>query len=62
MSYIRYLLVFGAFELCFMFCLSSSCVPNVASSLYCPYFLIIPSVFSNVYLPFCGIVIVKYSC
>jgi len=36
----------------FMFCLSSSCVPNVAVSLDCP-FLIAPSVSSNVY--FCPI-------
>jgi hypothetical protein len=33
----------------FAFCFSSSCVPYVSVSLYCPFF-ISPSVFSNVYL------------
>jgi len=33
----------------FLFCFSSSCVPDVASSLDCS-FLITPSVFSNIYL------------
>ena len=58
MSYLRYLCLFvysGVQHiLCcvFMFCLSSSCVPNVAVSQDCP-FLIAPSVFSNVY--FCPV-------
>jgi hypothetical protein len=58
MSYLRYLCLFAysgvQHILCcvFLFCLSSSCVPNVAVSQDCP-FLIAPSVFSNVY--FCPV-------
>jgi hypothetical protein len=53
MSYLHYvclrIVVSNTYCVVFLFCFSSSYVPNVASSLECP-FLIAPSVFSNIYL------------
>ena len=53
MSYLCYvclrIVVSNTYCVVFLFCFSSSCVPNVANSLEC-LFLIAPSVFSNIYL------------
>ena len=53
MSYFRYvclrIVVSNTYCVVFLFCFSSSYVPNVASSLECPFW-IAPSVFSNIYL------------